>query len=251
MGIDLASQGIKVLYLTLEETPGRLKNEVIDGRIIPFRESKRADFSKYQGQKFSKPEEIRKLKKIYEEKEKVDIVEGAIKENFNIDSEVKDAEDLPEFLSSQVLYSDAEYINSKVIFVDSIQGLGITSSVKSYKKVLEFNKLCKDKGITAILTSHVTKAGEIAGPRTLQHNVDCIIYLRKALKIRPLFVPKNRFGPERHEPFGLVLNDDYSCFEKSKHMETRASVAYGFVQYNNAFTELQTLVKSSSPLNLT
>jgi len=149
-------------------------------------------------------------------------------------------EALPDFLARRVLGA-GRYENVKLIVVDSIQGLGTApTSSKPYQKLFEFNRWAKDHNITVLLIGHITKGGAIAGPRSLEHNVDCVLYLRKAMRLRPLFVPKNRFGPERHEPLTLIMNS-YGCLEKSKHAKARASHAFGFIP--GILIEVQALVK--------
>jgi len=132
-----------------------------------------------------------------------------------------------------------------LIIVDSIQGFGTAStSSRVYENLYKFNRYAKEHGITVILIGHVTKGGLIAGPKTLEHNVDCVFYLRKAMRLRPLFVPKNRFGPERHEPLSLIMSNPFGCLEKSKHAKAKASSGYGYLpRYVDDFTEVQALVK--------
>ncbi len=62
------------------------------------------------------------------------------------------------------------------------------------------------------------------------------------MRLRPFFVPKNRFGPERHEPSSLIMNK-WGCIEKSKHMSALASLAYGYMPRTNSVIEVQALVK--------
>lgn len=62
------------------------------------------------------------------------------------------------------------------------------------------------------------------------------------MRFRPLFVPKNRFGPERHEPLTLVL-DEFGCLEKSIHAKARASRAIGYLPGSPELIEVQALVK--------
>src|SRR5439155_21940996 len=58
--------------------------------------------------------------------------------------------------------------------------------------------LAKTEGITVIVTGHVTKEGDVAGPRTLEHAVDVVLSFegdpRSGLRI--LAGGKNRFGTE-------------------------------------------------------
>ncbi len=136
------------------------------------------------------------------------------------------------------------YSGTELIVVDSIQGLGTApTSSKPYQKLFEFNNYAKEHEITVILVGHVTKGGTIAGPRTLEHNVDCVLYLRKAMRLRPLFVPKNRYGAERYEPLSLIM-DKHGCLEKSKHVKAKASHAYGYLPgFTEGLIEVQALVK--------
>ena len=242
--VDLASTGHKVLYITLEQAPGWLKSTVQD-RILPFRKSQ---FSEAKESKKEKSHDKWKLQlenisDNFKTAEKEKEIEKRIEENLFIDSSVPNMDALTDFLVRQVLRTTSEYYDVKTIIVDSIQGLGTAStSSRPYMKLFEFCRHAKEHGITCLLIGHVTKSGQIAGPKTLEHNVDCIMYIRKAMRLRPFFVPKNRFGPERHEPFSLIMNK-WGCIEKSKHMSALASLAYGYLPRTNRVIEVQALVK--------
>ncbi len=58
--------------------------------------------------------------------------------------------------------------------------------------------LAKSEGITVVLTGHVTKDGDLAGPRTLEHAVDVVLSFEGDPRsgLRMLSGGKNRFGPE-------------------------------------------------------
>lgn len=100
--------------------------------------------------------------------------------------------------------SHIDEINPDVVIVDSIQIVyksEIPSSPGSVSQVrevtTEFMHLAKGKGIAIFLIGHVTKAGEIAGPRVLEHLVDTVLYFEgeKQHDYRMIRVVKNRFGP--------------------------------------------------------
>jgi len=57
-------------------------------------------------------------------------------------------------------------------------------------------RVCKDNAITTIIIGHVTKDGNIAGPRVLEHMVDTVLYLEgeRYFSYRILRGVKNRFG---------------------------------------------------------
>lgn len=233
--VDLASYGNKVLYLALEQSPSDIKQKV-ESQIFPHR----------RGEKLNKPETLTLkdgLKKAHKMIE-ADGTEDRVQNNLVIDSSVSGMDALPDFLARQVLGGTGTYQDVKLIIVDSLQGLGTApTSSKPYQRLYEFNRWAKEHGITVLLIGHITKAGAIAGPRSLEHNVDCVLYLRKAMRLRPLFVPKNRFGAERHEPLTLIMVHD-GCLEKSKHVKARASQAFGYLPGDPGdLIEVQALVK--------
>ena len=91
----------------------------------------------------------------------------------------------------------------KLVIIDSIQTIfsdEITSAPGSVSQVREITarimKLCKSKSITTIIIGHVTKDGNIAGPRVLEHMVDVVLYLEgeRYFSYRILRGVKNRFG---------------------------------------------------------
>lgn len=57
----------------------------------------------------------------------------------------------------------------------------ITSAPGSVSQVREITskimRVCKENAITTIIIGHVTKDGNIAGPRVLEHMVDTVLYL--------------------------------------------------------------------------
>lgn len=95
-------------------------------------------------------------------------------------------------------------IKPNILVVDSIQIVyksEITSAPGSVSQVrettTEFMHIAKGQGIATFLIGHVTKSGEIAGPRVLEHLVDTVLYFEgdKHMYFRMIRVVKNRFGP--------------------------------------------------------
>ncbi len=111
----------------------------------------------------------------------------------------------PEYNVSEIekfIASHAQSINFVVI--DSIQTIyspEITSISGSVSQISESTNrlvgLAKGFGITTIIIGHVTKSGDIAGPKILEHMVDTVLYFEgdKRNDLRILRVEKNRFGP--------------------------------------------------------
>jgi DNA repair protein RadA/Sms len=94
-------------------------------------------------------------------------------------------------------------ISPILLIIDSIQTLfdtGLESPPGSVSQVREctsrLTRIAKTEGITVFLVGHVTKVGMIAGPRTLEHMVDTVLYLEgdRTQSFRILRAVKNRFG---------------------------------------------------------
>ena len=92
----------------------------------------------------------------------------------------------------------------KLVIIDSIQTIyfedlpserGTTNQIKvCTNKLIE---LAKKEDIAIIIIGHITKSGKVAGPKTLEHLVDVVLYLEgdKYHNFRILRSTKNRFGP--------------------------------------------------------
>lgn len=90
-----------------------------------------------------------------------------------------------------------------LVIIDSIQTVHwdqIESTAGTVAQVRacagELIRLAKQKGFTLMLVGHVTKEGTIAGPRVLEHMVDCVLYFEgdRNHQFRILRTVKNRFG---------------------------------------------------------
>lgn len=97
----------------------------------------------------------------------------------------------------------AQEINPWVMVVDSIQTVtseDLSSSAGSISQVrhaaTRFQGWAKGSGVSIFLVGHVTKKGSIAGPKTLEHIVDTVLYLEgeRFHAYRLLRSVKNRFG---------------------------------------------------------
>ena len=110
------------------------------------------------------------------------------------------------FLSETNIENIEEIVLSmkpKLVIIDSIQTMyseEITSAPGSVSQVREITarimRTCKESGVTTILIGHVTKDGNIAGPRVLEHMVDTVLYIEgeRYFSYRMLRGVKNRFG---------------------------------------------------------
>lgn len=91
-----------------------------------------------------------------------------------------------------------------LVVIDSIQTMyldnldsapGTVSQVRASSQ--ELIRIAKKRGITVLIVGHVTKDGQIAGPRVLEHMVDTVLYFEgdRGHQFRILRAVKNRFGP--------------------------------------------------------
>ncbi len=90
-----------------------------------------------------------------------------------------------------------------IVIIDSIQTMyrdDITSSAGSVPQVRETTNMlmhiAKQNNISMFVVGHVTKDGALAGPRVLEHMVDCVLYFEgdDKMSFRILRCVKNRFG---------------------------------------------------------
>ena len=111
------------------------------------------------------------------------------------------------YILSETRMSDilevTETLAPNILIVDSIQTLysetnestpGSVSQVKDCTMTLM--NLSKIKGITVFVVGHINKDGAIAGPKVLEHMVDCVLYFEgdSNSSYRMLRAAKNRFG---------------------------------------------------------
>jgi len=94
-------------------------------------------------------------------------------------------------------------IKPDVLIIDSIQTMynsEISASPGSVTQVkdctMAIMQLAKNENIIAFIVSHVNKEGAIAGPKVLEHMVDCVLYFEgeRSMSYRILRAAKNRFG---------------------------------------------------------
>jgi DNA repair protein RadA/Sms len=84
----------------------------------------------------------------------------------------------------------------QTMFIDTVDAApGTVTQVRTSAQ--EIIRVAKTRGISVIFVGHVTKDGQIAGPRVLEHMVDTVLYFEgeRSHQFRILRAVKNRFGP--------------------------------------------------------
>ncbi|MGI6658516.1 MAG: DNA repair protein RadA [Dethiobacteraceae bacterium] len=102
-----------------------------------------------------------------------------------------------------LLEEQVRQVRPDVLIVDSVQTVyspNLSSAAGSVSQLKEVTamllRLAKRENIAVLLIGHVTKEGQIAGPRVLEHMVDCVLYFEgdRQHLYRILRAVKNRFG---------------------------------------------------------
>jgi DNA repair protein RadA/Sms len=148
-----------------------------------------------------------------------------------------------------------------VCVIDSVQTLHATelgSAPGSVAQVREsaarLLRVAKEYGIATILVGHVTKDGTVAGPRVLEHLVDCVLQFEgdRYHAHRVLRAVKNRFGSTNElgvfEMTGAGLSgvpDPSEVFGKTVAGEPGAAVACALEGTRPILLEIQALVAQS------
>jgi DNA repair protein RadA/Sms len=104
---------------------------------------------------------------------------------------------------AEVIAKLVETQRPKIVILDSIQVMqmeSVDSTPGSVTQVREtasfFTRLAKQQDIVIVLVGHITKEGGIAGPKVLEHMIDCFMMLDSPAgsRYRTLRGHKNRFG---------------------------------------------------------
>ena len=113
------------------------------------------------------------------------------------------------------ILSAAETLKPDLLIVDSVQTLytedkqasaGSVTQVKDC--TMRLMQYCKGSGVTVFVVGHINKEGAIAGPKVLEHMVDCVLYFEgeSHTSYRLLRAAKNRFGSTNE--IGVFEMDD-------------------------------------------
>lgn len=112
------------------------------------------------------------------------------------------------------LIGHVEAVSPSLLIVDSVQTVqaagveGVAGGVAQSRAVTAaLTSLAKSRGLPVLLVGHVTKDGNVAGPRTLEHLVDVVLNFEgdRHSSLRMLRGLKNRFG----------ATDEVGCFEQT------------------------------------
>ena len=153
--------------------------------------------------------------------------------------------------------------NTDLVIIDSIQTVwtpaidstpGTVSQVRASAQ--ELIHYTKTNAIALILVGHVTKEGQLAGPRILEHMVDTVIYFEgeKSHQFRILRSVKNRFGPTDEigvfemQTSGLEqVKNPSALFLQTREQNITGTVAFASIEGTRpVLVEIQALAVASS-----
>lgn len=120
-----------------------------------------------------------------------------------------------------------EEFKPDIVILDSIQTISdaeISSAPGSVTQVRECTmrimRITKEKGLTVFVVGHVNKEGSIAGPKVLEHMVDCVLYFEgeRSTSFRILRAAKNRFGSTNEIGVFEMVQNGLNCVENPSEM---------------------------------
>ncbi|GFR08527.1 DNA repair protein RadA [Trichonephila clavata] len=151
----------------------------------------------------------------------------------------------------------------KFLVIDSIQTMydsRITSAPGTVTQVRtcahELTILAKQYGVSLLIVGHITKDGQIAGPKTLEHMVDTVLYFEgeNSNQYRILRTIKNRFGPANEigvfemSEAGLVpVDNPSSLFLMAHDREVVGSAVFAGIEGSRPILmEVQALIAGTN-----
>ncbi len=143
----------------------------------------------------------------------------------------------------------------QTMYVDSIDSApGTVTQVRTSAQ--ELVRMAKSRNISVVFVGHVTKDGQIAGPRVLEHLVDTVLYFEgdRSHQFRILRAVKNRFGPtdeigvfEMAEQGLIEVANPSELFLSQRHEGAAGSAVLAALEGTRPLlVEVQALVAPSS-----
>lgn len=160
------------------------------------------------------------------------------------------------------IISHAEKLNPQVLILDSVQTVfssKLSSSPGTISQVREAAnqvfRFAKKGQVSSFLIGHITKEGSLAGPKSLEHMVDVVLYFEgeRDHSYRVLRALKNRFGPVSELALfemgakGLkAISNPSAFFLKERPTEEAGSVVVSTIKGSRPLlAEIQALVSST------
>ncbi|MGX3045772.1 DNA repair protein RadA [Helicobacter sp. T3_23-1056] len=232
---NLAKHNYKVLYVSGEESAGQIKLraqrlDAIHSNVFLLNEINldSIKFALHSGVQNLQQNPSNKNEKITQDNKTSDnIQDEKIAQNLQNENPKK------EHLNKK----NTNKTDFDLCIIDSIQTIfspNIASAPGSISQVREITfelmRLAKEQNISIFIIGHITKEGSIAGPRVLEHMVDCVLYFEgdSSKELRLLRGFKNRFGTTSEIGiFEMGTDGLHSAKEASRAFFTRKKSVAG------------------------
>ena len=162
----------------------------------------------------------------------------------------------------ELILKAIEKINPSFLIIDSIQTIysnkleSIAGSISQVREVSgKLTELAKQKNIPTVIVGQITKEGNIAGPKILEHLVDTVAYFEgeRGQAYRVLRIIKNRFGATGEiAVFNMTssglkeVNEPSSLFISEKPKNKAGSIIFPFTEGSKPIlVEIQALTSKS------
>ncbi len=125
------------------------------------------------------------------------------------------------------ILSCIQEVKPEIVVIDSIQTISdaeISSAPGSISQVRECTmrimRAAKEQSLTVFVVGHINKEGSIAGPKVLEHMVDCVLYFEgeRSTSFRILRAAKNRFGSTNEIGVFEMAEKGLECVENPSEM---------------------------------
>lgn len=163
---------------------------------------------------------------------------------------------------TQRIFEHVDTVQPDLLIVDSIQTIcteNIDSSAGSVSQIrecaAEFQRFAKESGVPVLLVGHITKDGNLAGPKVMEHIVDCVLQFEgdRNYGYRMLRSLKNRFGStaeigifEMHgDGLREVANPSEFLLSQRDESLSGCAIAATLEGVRPMFIEVQSLVSSA------
>ena len=162
----------------------------------------------------------------------------------------------------EIILKNINKIKPRIVVLDSIQTVqtdlfdnspGSTTQIKECASILI--KLAKSTSIPVLIVGHITKEGNIAGPKILEHMVDAVLHFEgdKQHQFRILRSKKNRFGSTNEigiyqmneKGLQIVVNPSELFVSKKENSESGSTIAVTLDGDRSIMIEVQALVSSA------
>lgn len=164
--------------------------------------------------------------------------------------------------STQIIFKEIKKLRPQIVVVDSIQTIQsdiIEASAGSISQIREtageFQRFAKETGTPVFLIGHITKEGNIAGPKILEHMVDTVLQFEgdRHYTYRILRTLKNRFGSTSElgiyemtgEGMRMVHNPSELLISQKEHELSGSAIAASMEGMRPLLIETQALVTQS------